>query len=193
MVQTVKQAVQNHVTPVLPSHFGWNAFTTYSPFSWCLKLSARSSGPSAAGFSACLSSSRKLVWGCGAVSTVSAAAPLAPQPAPWIGAALVPASLVRAWAALKGLSLYANTMFRGTNGVFKPTLSSLEGFSTWGFSILESPGNEGINHFLEDGLRAESNDGWVNGGWGLGAYLGCSVVLSFRLCSGLQILISQLQ
>lgn len=51
MVQTVKQAVQNHVTPVLPSLFGSNAFTTYSAFIRHLKLPARSSGPSAAVFS----------------------------------------------------------------------------------------------------------------------------------------------
>lgn len=50
LVQTVKQAVQNHVTPVLPSLFGSSAFTTYSAFIRRLKLPARSSGPSAAGF-----------------------------------------------------------------------------------------------------------------------------------------------
>lgn len=51
MVQTVKQAVQNHVTPLLPSLFGSNAFTAYSAFIRHLKLPARSSGPSATVFS----------------------------------------------------------------------------------------------------------------------------------------------
>lgn len=84
MVQTVKQAVQNHVTPVLPSLFGSNAFTTtYSAFIRRLKLPARSSGPSAVVFPARLSSSCKLGWGRGGAGRVGAVAPLAPRPAHW--------------------------------------------------------------------------------------------------------------
>lgn len=84
-------------------------------------------------------------------------------------------------------------MFRGRNGVFKSTLSSLEGFSTQGLSTLDCPGNEGINPFLGGALRAESTNGWVNGAGGLGAHLGCSVVLSFHPCSDLLLPISWLQ
>lgn len=74
MVQTVKQAVQNHVTPMLPSLFGSNAFTAYSVFTRRLKLSACSYGPSATICPAHLSSSSELGWGCSDAGRISARA-----------------------------------------------------------------------------------------------------------------------